>query len=425
MSGAAQKGMPGGASGTSAGAIGLIFAMVMVMIYGTMFEKQVLGLKAKIAYYELMPIYYTLKYTGAGSQEYRSKVLRAIRITRSKPPELNNRIIGRVYAFIWKTYRWIVIPLLVLGMIRMLRMPIMRYRRVMDLEQLIHHNRDLYPEIRPVARRNIHLEDPDRGPWARKATTFEFAAHYGLLHDDDGQPVLRDTREIVDAKITQLGPVGFLCNTFRRAEADRVFADQLGEPWRGPERLPPLTRALYAALMARVVREKAVADRILEQLNLTFIEAGQPTRRLPGILTKLFGDGSRNYHRATIPREVDAVIAKYSNDERVLKITTRHYYTNVVMSRMLEEARTSSGVLLVTKFIWLKPVDRVLWYSLHQVGMREANLEAGGVRAHLLAETHLGCAICEPMVGPASLALADRLSKQTYLHPYWAAMGSI
>ena len=75
---------------------------------------------------------------------------------------------------------------------------------------------------------------------------------------------------------------------------------------------------------------------------------------------------------------------------------------------MLKIAR-SDGVLATAEFLWVKPVDRELWYMLNSVGRQTAVVEVSGCFAHWLAEVKLGAAIKTPMVKQAVDALQEAL----------------
>ena len=78
------------------------------------------------------------------------------------------------------------------------------------------------------------------------------------------------------------------------------------------------------------------------------------------------------------------------------------------MATMLEIAR-SDGVLASSEFLWLKPVDRQLWFMLNSVGRQTAVGEIAGGIAHWLAEKKVGRALRTPMIKEAVNSLAAAL----------------
>jgi intracellular multiplication protein IcmP len=109
--------------------------------------------------------------------------------------------------------------------------------------------------------------------------------------------------------------------------------------------------------------------------------------------------------------------AKYQNDDWVSKVLKSHAYQATVFTALLQTAHDRSGTFPTSMFLWLKVVDRPLFFALNQVGRRVAWPEAAGVRAHLLAEKEQKRAITAPVVGPAMRAMAFHLMQEGYLHP--------
>lgn len=72
------------------------------------------------------------------------------------------------------------------------------------------------------------------------------------------------------------------------------------------------------------------------------------------------------------------VIEKYKNTELVQEVTAKHAYTLTVIASLLEKARLD-GVVPASEFLWLKPVDRRLWYMLNCVGRQTPYAEVAGL----------------------------------------------
>lgn len=80
---------------------------------------------------------------------------------------------------------------------------------------------------------------------------------------------------------------------------------------------------------------------------------------------------------------------------------------------MLEAARTD-GVLATAEFIWLKAVDRRLWYMLNSVGRKTAFPEVAGPFAHWKIEKRLRRPLKVPMVDTAVDAMEEAISEIIY-----------
>jgi intracellular multiplication protein IcmP len=90
-----------------------------------------------------------------------------------------------------------------------------------------------------------------------------------------------------------------------------------------------------------------------------------------------------------------------------------HAYVLTVMAAMLVGAR-DDGVQSSADFLWLKPVDRKLWYMLNTVGRQTPFAEVAGVYAHWLAEKEAGKRMLVPMVEEATKALEIALKEVVY-----------
>jgi len=95
---------------------------------------------------------------------------------------------------------------------------------------------------------------------------------------------------------------------------------------------------------------------------------------------------------------------KYQNTELVQDIVQKHAYMVTVLASLLEAAR-DDGVVPSAEFLWLKPVDRRLWYMLNCVGRQTPYAEVGGPFAHWKAEKELGRSSLVPMIDEAIKAL--------------------
>jgi intracellular multiplication protein IcmP len=97
----------------------------------------------------------------------------------------------------------------------------------------------------------------------------------------------------------------------------------------------------------------------------------------------------------------------------VKKITDGHAYILTVMASMLTLARLD-GVQASADFLWLKPIDRRLWYILNTVGRQTPFVEVAGIFAHWVAEKELERKLLIPMVEEATNALELALQDIIY-----------
>ena len=235
-----------------------------------------------------------------------------------------------------------------------------------------------WPAIMPVVKLDLVSVDINTGPWAMANTPMEFARRYQLLKKND---VLLDNSE----------PGQELTAGVRRGDAKRVFTLQLGPYWDGFDRCAPHVRALAAVFMARMNRDRGSAVKILESLDKSW-SVGKPDYSL-----------------------VAAVLKKYQNLENVQEIIGRHAYLLTVMASLIQASR-SDGVVPSAEFLWLKPVDRRLWYMLNCVGRQTPFAEVSGPFAHWRAERAMGRRSLVPMIDEAIKALEVAI-KEVKLSP--------
>lgn len=224
-----------------------------------------------------------------------------------------------------------------------------------------------WPAIMPIIKSDIVAQDVNSGPWAMALTPLEFAKKHNLLRKDDA---------ILDSPV----PGTEMTAGIRRGDAKRIFTMQLGPYWEGFDRCSPQAMALAGVFMARMNRDGAGAKMILETLDKTFA-AGKPD--------------------FSVAR---AIVKKYQDTELVQEIIPKHAYVLTVLPSLLQAARLD-GVVPSAEFLWLKPIDRRLWYTLNSVGRQTPFAEVAGVFSHWKAEIALGRRSLVPMIDEAIKAL--------------------
>lgn len=243
----------------------------------------------------------------------------------------------------------------------------LKFRKIHDMKTLRQQEQNNWPAIMPVVKEDLVSQDINKGPWAMALTPMEFARKYNLLKKND---VLLDNQM----------PGEEMTATVRRGDAKRVFTLQLGPTWDGFERCPVHVCALAAIFMARMNRDKESAKNILLSIDKSYSE-GKPD----------FTAGL-------------SVLKKYQNHESVQEILAKHAYLLTVMASLLEASR-DDGVVPSAEFLWLKTIDRRLWYMLNCVGRQTPFSEVGGPFGHWRAEKTMGRRSLAPMIDESIKAL--------------------
>lgn len=255
----------------------------------------------------------------------------------------------------------------------------MRYTKKYSIDTLAKQEQNNWPQIAPVVNLDLVNTDIDKGPWAMAMNPMQFSKRYKLL-----------TVELIVDRKAPWRQEGIPKVTLLKDKAEQLFASQLGAFWTSPDDLNPYTKALYAVFLARLEHETDVARDYLGQLAQSAAK------------------GSMDYS------QTNKLIKKYGNSKAAQLCMKKHGYIYTVMASMLELSRLD-GVLASADFLWLKPVDRRLWYVLNTVGRQVAPSEIAGIFAHWLAEKEMNRPLSVPMVQEAVKALDSALANMIYV----------
>ena len=253
------------------------------------------------------------------------------------------------------------------------------FKRTYNMRDLAREEKDNWPSITPVIPLDLIKTDIDVGPWAMAMTPVMFCKRYRLLQEIRPQRESGMHRKDWDRIDVVL----------KRGEANKLFALQLGPLWKGANNLPPYARALFAAFAARINADTAPAAKLLTQLSASCTNK------------------QMNF------AGMDELLKKHENTKLVQKVVQSHAYVTTVMAAMLAGAR-DDGVQASAEFLWLKPVDRRLWYTLNTVGRQTPFIEVAGVFAHWVAEKEAGRKLLVPMVEEATNAVELALKDVVY-----------
>ncbi len=247
--------------------------------------------------------------------------------------------------------------------------PDSNYKAIETMESLREKLKPFFPCVQVVSELDLVNQSIDEGPWAMALTPIEFAKKNRLLIRG------KDNSIVVD-----------------RLKSRILFSEQLGPIWTRVEVLPAHQRALFAAFCLFIDYKRDDGEKLLEQFSLSATKDSVASGKLDF-------------------KGVDRLLAKYSDHPKVVEILSQHSYVMTIFSQILTQARTT-GIVSASSFLWLKPIDRKLWYVLNNVGRKAVYVETGAVTAHWLAETKLGYALKKPMVDSVSHALEDAISSR-------------
>lgn len=272
-----------------------------------------------------------------------------------------------------------VVMLLVLAVIVYVGNTTRVYKRTYNMKDFAKLESKNWPQITPILNLDLIKADIDSGPWAMALTPMQFCKRYRLL--EEVRPQRREGMSRKDWDKVEV--------VLKRGEANKIFSMQLGPLWAGANKLPPHARALFAVFAARINADSQAAMKLLGQI------------------------AASSLHKELNFAGADDLLKKHENTKLVQAVVQSHAYVNTVMAAMLLAAR-DDGVQASSDFLWLKPRDRRLWYTLNTVGRQTPFIEVAGIFAHWVAEREAGRKLMVPMVEEATNAVEQALKEVVY-----------
>lgn len=239
--------------------------------------------------------------------------------------------------------------------------PSTKFRRRMRLEELMKEQSKSFPANMPFLK-----FDPSKLPYRVP-----------------GQPVPKNLPLFSEA----LAPEEWLahneiCSTkspsINDEKAYHALVKQLGNRWQGPEALPIHVQGLFAAFALKHVRRRKDCETLLNQLAVSWSadKGFTPSMALRRQISKIIKDP-----------KLGGALRKHSD---------KHAFETTALLRALSRAREEGGVLAPAEFLWLRGVDRNLWYPLNNLGRKAYHAEAAGALVHYTNELIAGQKIPTP-----------------------------
>jgi intracellular multiplication protein IcmP len=228
-----------------------------------------------------------------------------------------------------------------------------------------------WPQITPITQEDLVKAPIDKGPWAMAQLPLAFAQKHGFTHI---------TRDKENKKRWAID----------RVKAHRQFVLQVGALYKGVDALPIHLKAITVIFILRALHKRSEANKFIFQVASS---AAGGQLDFSGVEEKL---------------------QELKNESIIKFLETKHAYVNTWMITLLELSRTE-GVMATAEILWLKPLDRRMWYVLNTVGRQVPFVESAGPFAHWLAEKKLNRPLRIPMVDTAVDALQLALDDVLYL----------
>lgn len=303
---------------------------------------------------------------------------RAILQYYNNPGVLTFTQVREIFSYIgnWMRYPIMGVFVILAGII-FLKHPLLKFKTTYTMSKLRESERDIWPQINPTLNLDLVSENIFEGPWAMPDNPMEFAKKNRLIEE---------LAVPIDPFLAKRGLIEINIIPDR---ARAIFSNQMGPLLTDLNQLPIHTKALFGIFAARAVNDTKGANELLAHIARS-CSKGKPDFK-----------GAQE------------LLRKHYNTKEIAKIFNSHAYVYTMMISMLEHARTN-GVLATADFLWLKPIDRRLWYVLNCTGRHTAFCEVAGPMSHWKAEKALKRKVIRPMVDQAIVALNEAVKMIIY-----------
>lgn len=324
-------------------------------------------------------------------------------ISSVDPAALTWERMTAILSYTGKWVRWpLALFLVLLGVIAIFMGRVKKLIRRLNMESLLRNNAESFPCLLPIVGRGNYLLSPesyDAGPWRIARSPLQFTVENGLLVDDNGNAIPPD--QVLLHGLGSADALAWGKARLDEAKTLEVLRTQLGPQFDDIVGLSPCRKALAAAFLAYAGGDKQEAVALLDELSRSYVETGG----VPAC--SVLGDEA-------LSERLDALLEKHKS---ILKedAVARHTSFELVWLMALLTSARKKGVLASSQFIFVRPLDRALWYALSQCGGRAAWAEGFAAWAHYMAEEKAGRVLPEPKLAQAVAALRDALALQGWL----------
>jgi hypothetical protein len=324
-------------------------------------------------------------------------------ITTLDPATLTWERMTGILSYTGKWIRWpLALFLALLGVSALFMGRVNKLIRRLNMESLLRHNAESFPCLLPVVGRGKYLLSPeshDAGPWRIALSPLQFAVENGLLVDDAGNAFSPD--QVFRQGLGHTDAPAWGQARLDEAKTLDILRLRLGPVYDGVFALPPCRKALTAAFLAYAGGDKKEAVAVLDDLSRAYTEKdGVPA-------CPLLDD-------ASFRKRLDTALDRHKGILAGKAVARHSAFELVWLMALLIRAR-KKGVLASSQFLFVRPLDRPLWYALNQCGGRAAWAEGFAAWAHYAAEEKAGRVLTEPKLEQAVRALRDALAAQGWL----------
>lgn len=323
-------------------------------------------------------------------------------IKNMNPASMN---FSETYMVLQYTGKWIRYPLIfllfIMGLVSIFLSSKKWLHRKFTMASLLQHNATNFPCTTPIlgkAEYLLSLESFDKGVWKVARTPAQFCVENQLLEYPDDRLIQWD--DAFRNGVAHVDMQAYGQASLNQDKCIQVLEQQIGAKKREFNELPPLRKALVSAFLAFGNENKKDAIEILNTCSASYFEDGEKC------YCKCFDD-------IEFMKFVHNTYAKYENIYSKF-IAMHNNYEMTWLMALLFFAR-KKGLLAPSQFLFARPMDRELWYALHQCGGRVAWTEALSAWTHYFAEESAQKALNEFNAKPAYDFIHTSLYNQGWL----------
>jgi intracellular multiplication protein IcmP len=229
-----------------------------------------------------------------------------------------------------------------------------------------------WPAVSTIIGTKLLKTPIDDGDFAMSPQPMEFAKRHNLL----------------DITTVAGKPVA----TVNRSRAHQFMVTQMGPQWHGNlANFPPYIIALFAIFAAKANHDTKGAAALMRQIAESSYACNK------GL------NFSGSYQ----------LLSKHIKSMKIARAVGSHAFLLPAMASMLEAAR-DDGVLATAEFLWLKIIDRRMWYMLNCVGRQVAFTDVAAPFGHWKVEKRLRRPLKTPMIEEAITALEIGVAEIIY-----------
>jgi len=227
-----------------------------------------------------------------------------------------------------------------------------------------------------------------------------------------------------------------------RSKAYMLLKENLGAPWKGVEALDFTHKCLFAVVIPHIFGKVGISRRINRKINNLYeVKKSKADLRLEPALRKevekevesilfdhkdafvmpYFSESQFEDAFDPLASSFDELDSEKDMFDKGLALVQdsllTHYYVKTLLLSLIEKSWTY-GVLASSELMWIKTVDRGLWYVVTQQGRTSAFVEVIGAWPHYLAEREFGFKVIVPQLDEGINALDfDLFSTHSNYHP--------